>query len=182
MSTSRGGGAPSGPSVPFFDQINRGLNALGTLWLLGLMVLINCDVLGRALFNTPIAGTREIIEVSILGIVYLQLAHALRSGRMTRSDLFIGWLVRRRAPLGHGGEALIGLLGAVFMAILWIHLLPEVTRAFDRGLFHGTRGVFTIPLWPFNAIIVLGSFVTMLQFLFLSGWHVRRAIKGPSAP
>ena len=42
------------------------------------MVLINSDVIGRNLFNAPILGVPEMTSLSIVGIVFLQLADTLR--------------------------------------------------------------------------------------------------------
>ena len=44
VSDSYGGALPFG-----LQHLNRAMNALGTLWILGLMVLINFDVFGRNL-------------------------------------------------------------------------------------------------------------------------------------
>ena len=69
-----------------FNRWVFGLNSIGTLWIFLIMLLINTDVLLRFLFNSPIDGVTEIVEVSIAGIVFLQLADAIRAGRLTRSD------------------------------------------------------------------------------------------------
>ena len=50
------------------------MNAIGTLWIFMLMLLISADVLGRELLGTPIRGVTEIISLSIVAIVFLQLA------------------------------------------------------------------------------------------------------------
>ena len=49
------------------------------------MVLINIDVFSRYLFNAPVTGVPLVITLSIIAIVFLQLAAALRGGRVTRS-------------------------------------------------------------------------------------------------
>jgi len=72
-------------AVPFSHLIG-GLNAIGTLWIFLLMVVINTDVFSRLLFNHPIDGVPELIELSIVGIVFLQLCDTVRAGRLTRSD------------------------------------------------------------------------------------------------
>lgn len=151
-----------------FDRANQALNALGTSWVLAVMALVNADVLSRALFNRPIAGTREIIEMSVVGIVYLQLAWALRCGRMTRSTLLADTLARRAPRAGHLLEVAVALAGAAFMlAIAW-RTWPELVTAWTRNRFHGTRGVFTLPLWPFTAIILTGTLVAAAQYLLFA--------------
>ena len=69
-----------------FQRLTQALNALGTLWIVALMLLINADVLGRDLLGTPVRGVTELVSLSIVGIVFLQLADTLATGRMTRAD------------------------------------------------------------------------------------------------
>ena len=54
------------------------LNSVGTAWIFLIMLLINVDVLMRALFRKPIDGVSEIVSISIVGIVFLQLSDAVR--------------------------------------------------------------------------------------------------------
>ena len=65
------------------------MNALGTLWIFALVVLINTDVLGRNFFGRPLLGVLEILSISIVGIVFLQLAECLNSGKLTRSEVLM---------------------------------------------------------------------------------------------
>ena len=57
----------------FFDNFVRLLNGIGTLWILGLLILINADVFGRNIFHAPIDGVIEMIEISMIAIVFLQI-------------------------------------------------------------------------------------------------------------
>src|SRR3546814_10323238 len=63
------------------------MNACGTVWIFLLMILINSDIIGRELFESPVRGTTEILSISIVGIVFLQLGHTLMNGKITRSDM-----------------------------------------------------------------------------------------------
>ncbi|MDN3711542.1 TRAP transporter small permease subunit [Paracoccus cavernae] len=53
------------------------------------MLLICADVLGLALFSRPLYGVVELTEQTIVPIVFLQLAHALRRNRLTRADFLL---------------------------------------------------------------------------------------------
>ena len=64
------------------------------------MVIINVDVLSRYLFNAPIQGVAEIVELSIVGIVFLQISDAVRAGRLTRSDGLYMQILKRRPMVG----------------------------------------------------------------------------------
>ena len=143
-------------------------NAVGTLALLLVMVLVNADVVGRSFLDAPVRGTNEITRIAIVAIVYLQLSHALRAGRVTQSEVVLNLLDARAPRLARVSRTLVAALGAAFMALLFVYFVPEIASSFQRGRFFGTRGVFTIPLWPLNAMIALGAGLTTLQFARLA--------------
>jgi TRAP-type C4-dicarboxylate transport system permease small subunit len=142
------------------------MNAVGTIGVIGLMILINSDIAGRAFFNSPITGVPEMVTYSIVGIVFLQLAHALKSGSLTRSDLLLD-LLQTGAPRARRFLlALFNGLGALMMAIALVRFLPSLEKAyFDPARnFMGNPGFFTISNWPLYALIALGLLTTAIQF------------------
>ena len=166
-------GAPE--RLGWFDRLVVGLNALGSLWILLLILLITSDALGRSFFTHPIVGTHELVQISIVGIVFLQLGDAIRTGRLTRSDTFLAVLQLRTPRAGAALEAVFCLLGAAYMAIgLW-GSVPLLKEAIERNSWIGNEGVFTAPVWPVKTIIVIGLAVCLVQFLRLAVELFRRA-------
>lgn len=110
----------------WFQKLNVGLNATGTLWIFVLMIIINVDIFSRYMFNRPIHGVFEMVEISIAAIVWLQLGHALKSGRVTKSDSFYGKLVKRVPTFAYGIGALFKLAGGILAFIIAYGTLPRV--------------------------------------------------------
>ena len=79
------------------DALTIAFNVIGTMLIVALMVLIGADVAGRGLFNAPISGVPELVTLSIVVIVFLQIPQTMRAGRLTRSDAILE-AVRSRAP------------------------------------------------------------------------------------
>lgn len=169
---------PAASPGPFARLIGV-MNAAGTVWIIGLMVLINADILGRGALNAPIAGTPELVSFSIVGIVFLQLAHTLRSGAMTRSDVLLNLLQRRAPRFRSGLLALFHLAGALLMFVIAWKYWPSVAHAWtspERN-FMGNPGFFTIPLWPLYVLVFLGIVATAVQFLLMA-WDDARTLAG----
>ena len=146
--------------------IVAGLNALGSIWIIGLMLLVCSDITMRTLFNAPIAGVAEMVAFSIVGIVFLQLAHTLRAGSLTRSDLMLGIMLKRWPWLHHVVLAIFHLTGAVLIALALWRFLPSLQEAWmkpERN-FMGNPGFFRIPTWPLYALMATGMVATVLQF------------------
>lgn len=146
------------------DAATQGLNVLGSALILLLMVLVGVDVLGRNLLGAPLAGVPEMVTLSIVAIVFLQIPQALRAGRMTRSDALPRWLARRRPRLGRALGTAFDLAG---IAIVWVIVRttwPMFTRAWERGEFVGALGDFTAPVWPVRLTLIVGGTLLIAQF------------------
>ncbi len=103
------------------------LAAIGTAWIFVLMLLVVADVLGRNFLDAPITGVAEFAARSVASIVFLQLAAAICTGRMTRSD-FLLRMLGRRSP----GAMRAGCLHRAHLALPPAH--RRRFRAGRRGL------------------------------------------------
>ena len=144
--------------------MTTGLGVAGSVWIFVIMILINADVFGRYLFGAPINGVPEIISLSIVGIVFLQLANTLRVRRMIRSDVIVGRLLANRPRAGHALQAVHHLTGMLIMAAVVWFVWPKLIEAWEDKIYIGDIGHFTVVTWPILAIIVGASAVTCLQF------------------
>jgi TRAP-type mannitol/chloroaromatic compound transport system permease small subunit len=153
------------------------MNACGTVWIFLLMILINSDIIGRELFDSPVRGTTEIMSISIVGIVFLQLGHTLMSGKITRSDMVIDNLLALRPRLGHALQCIFHLGGAVLLGIIFWGSIDLFTDAIDIQEYVGAVGDFTAPTWPVRLLILIGSAATAIQFLLLA-WRDLRIVRG----
>lgn len=168
----------SGDPPSALRRLARLLAAAGSLWVLALMGLILADVIGRNLLDAPVPGTTELIGQSIVGIVFLQLADALLCGRLTRSEIWLAPLRRRRPALAFALTAGFDALGALFMVLVLSAAVPDLVDAYRIGEYLGALGDFRLPLWPVRLLIVVGLSVTALAFLKLAVAHARRAWRG----
>lgn len=128
------------------------------------MILICADILGRSLFNAPVQGVAEIVANSIVAIVFLQVAHALMTGRMTRTDLLIGWLEDERPFAAAFIRLTFHLAGILVFAMIALGTWPKLIDAWVENEFFGAQGVFTAPVWPIKACLFAGSLLTCLAF------------------
>ena len=159
----------------WLDTLTRVMNAAGSVWIIALMVLIVGDVVGRDLFGQPVRGVTEMLSLSIVGIVFLQLGDTLRAGRFTRADVLLDRLRRDRPRLAHLLLGLYDLAGGLFLAIiLWASWEPLV-ESIRIGEYVGAIGDFTAPTWPIRLIIVSGAAVTATTFLLLAIAEFRAA-------
>lgn len=141
------------------------LAAVGTAWIFLMMLLIVADVLGRNFFDAPITGVAEFAARSVASIVFLQLAAAICSGRMTRSDFLLRIIGKRSPGTVKALEVINVIVGALLFFALAVISWPEFTEAMKIKEYFGVQGVFTVVTWPFRALIVLGSVTAAVAYL-----------------
>lgn len=159
------GGPSQRPPMSPFGVLVDGANAVGSVLILMLMLLILADVASRGLYNQPIHGVAELVGMSVIVVVFSQLASSARHGRMARAEIFIdGW--RQANPRGGALlQTVWNLCGAAVCAILAVSTWPGLVEAWRTGEFIGNQGLFTAPVWPMRLAVVVGAALTTLQYL-----------------
>jgi len=147
------------------DRATALMSALGTALILGIMLLIAADVTGRFFMGKPIAGVPEMVAMSILAIVFLQIANTLARGKLTRSDAFLTMLRNRAPRLGDALDAVLHAAGAWLIWMLLSAFYPLFMRSYGRGQMIGTVGQFLAPIWPVHGIVLLGSALLFAVFV-----------------
>lgn len=161
-----------------FERTIEAMSAAGTLLVILVMVLMDADVLGRALFSAPVAGVPEIVTMSLAAIVFLQFPAMLRAGRVIGTDGFLGYLARRAPRAEQWLQAVFHALGAVVFAVLGYAVWPLLTGTWTYGDQYGVQGLFTFPKWPVQLIIVascVGMTIQYALFAFRFGAAATRA-------
>jgi len=140
-------------------------NVAGTLTVLALVVILNTDVIARGVFNSPLKGTYEIVQLSVVLIVFLQLADVVRVDRLTRSDGFLNLLHSRSPRLTANLRRIINAVSAIFMGLIAYIMFPEFIKMWGTQDFFGIPGIFTVPWWPVKLVIASGSGLACVIFV-----------------
>ncbi|WP_372572157.1 TRAP transporter small permease subunit [Ruegeria jejuensis] len=156
-------------AVAVLSQVANSLaitaNALGTLVVLALVVILNVDVVARGLFSAPLRGTYEMVQFSVVMIVFLQLADVVRVDRLTRSDGFLNLMHHRRPGLTANLRRIINAISAIFMGLIAYVTFPEFLHMWETQDYFGVPGLFTLPWWPVKLVIACGTALACVVFL-----------------
>ncbi|WP_299351555.1 TRAP transporter small permease [uncultured Shimia sp.] len=140
-------------------------NALGTLVVLALVIILNVDVIARGLFSSPLRGTYEMVQFSVVLIVFLQLADVVRVDRLTRSDGFLSIMQHRRPTLAATMRRIINAVSAIFMGLIAYVTFPEFLHMWHTQDYFGVPGLFTLPWWPVKLVITTGTGLACVIFV-----------------
>ena len=164
------------------SRIDRGLYRVeqvfgvvsGTMVLI-LMFLAVISVGGRNLFNMPLPGYVDWIQILMPLIAFLGISYAQRDGGHIRMDILIGRL-KGRALWTAEFVTTLATLGLIVLLIWgsWAHF----GRSFDWGARMFSRDStmdIALPLWPAKLIVPV-AFTIMALRLVLQLWGYARAI------
>ena len=129
---------------------------------------MNYDVVARGLFNAPFRGAvPEVVQFSMVLIVFLQLPDVVRMNRLTRSDGFLTILSSAIETSRHFFRQPINFVSAVFMVLVAYAIWPEFVEMYETlRLFRHVPGIFTAPWWPIKLAIASAERSALCIFLF----------------
>lgn len=172
---------PGGAIVRLITGIALVLAIFGGVGTMGIMALINLDVVGRSFFDSPVPATAEIVSAAIVAIVFLQLPNATAAGRNVRSDMFLGRLRARSPVAADWVDSFHHLVGTLMLAILMLYLGPEIIESIEGNETVGLYGIWTMPRWPFVSCVLAGCVMTLAAYAMLTLGLALRAARGGDA-
>jgi TRAP-type mannitol/chloroaromatic compound transport system permease small subunit len=145
----------------FIDQVSSLLAVAGALAGVVLMFGITADVANRFLTGGSVRGLLELMETTMVFIVFLGTAYAEQTGTHVRMTLVTSVVPVRLAA----AMRLIGMVGATLLVfwMTWQTALRGV-ESFTRG--ETQMGLMQWPLWPARLVIPLGLLFLALQLAF----------------
>ncbi|MCF3592399.1 TRAP transporter small permease [Rhodobacteraceae bacterium LMO-12] len=145
----------------FQIALARQAHILSAGWVFFLALLIIADVLGRTLFLHPIAGTKEILQNSVIAVTFLQLPLAIYTGSMLRTTAFVDAVGPRARIALHLFSWTLGAL--LFSAIAYASL-PAAFTAIRLGEYEG-EGAMRIYTWPVRIMLIVTSAFAALAYV-----------------
>lgn len=149
--------------VKSFVGFARVIHVISAFWILMIAVLIIVDVLGRALFSSPLQGTTEIIRNSVVAITFLQLPLAILSGSMLRTEVISEFLGPNGRRFLRTLAYLLGL--ALFALIVYADWRPAML-AYRIGEYEG-EGALRVPVWPVHVVLIITSAMCAVAYAIM---------------
>jgi TRAP-type C4-dicarboxylate transport system permease small subunit len=170
------------PPTSAFGAFTMALNVVGTVLIIIMAVAVNADILGRDLFNQPVPGVTEFLGLSIVAVVFLQMANTLREDRHVANDLIIAAVATRWPRVAVVFYAAFHLIGALLMAMILWFVIPTFVENYQGNYYKGTAGYVEIPVWPFMLVVLVGAAASVVQYLLLAAHELRRLNQDGARP
>jgi C4-dicarboxylate transporter DctQ subunit len=155
-----------------YHGLEKALNYLAATFLFSLMLLACAEVVARKLFNSPIHGQADLVEISIPTMGFFGLAYCQRMAGHVRMEIVINQLKGR----AHWLFEFISNFATIIICALMIYgTYNHFLRAYEIG--DSTMDV-ELPIWPPKLIIVLG-FCILFGRLIISFFGFLRMLRNP---
>lgn len=145
------------------------LTLVGGACLIAIMVVVSAGVVMRYVFNTPLLGINEVIQLAAVALVMSSLPYCTAKGEHVAVDVF-------DAMLGRWGRYVGDLLSrAISATVLGLLCHRAALKSLDALEWGDATNMLRMPIWPFYAIIAAGAglcalvFVLHLLIIFLRG-------------
>jgi tripartite ATP-independent transporter DctM subunit len=145
-----------------FSRLIGLMNGAGVVWTFALTFLICADIFGRTVLDRPIRGVAEIVSLSLVASVFLQLAFAVERRRLTTVEFLIMRVQARRPRLAHDWTAIASIVGLAMCLAIAAGMWPDFVRALRTAEFAGVPGLFSVSVWPIKLIVVIGALAAAL--------------------
>ena len=150
------------------DRVTHVMHVIAGLGLVVMMLVVVCDVLLRAVFNTPIKGAYDIVSIALLVMTMFGMAPVVaRRGEIVidiANGILPAWALRVLALIA----ALTGVL--LFAFFTW----SMITPALDAWRWGERSLELAIPKWPLWLIAFIGLVGIFWAYLL----QLRASLKG----
>lgn len=159
------------------DQISGMLAIVGALAAVVLMLGITIDVANRFITGGSVMGLLELMETSMVFMVFLGMSYAEKTGVHVRMTLVTTYSPVRLAA----AMRVVAMLFSV-LVVFWLawQTGQQGISSFTRGEVQ--MGLIQWPLWPARLVIPVGSFFLGLQLLFRLGDSLKALVTGEPEP
>jgi TRAP-type C4-dicarboxylate transport system permease small subunit len=158
-------------------RVVRALLAAAAVIIFLLGFLVCADVFGRAIFNSPVKGTPEMVSMSIVIICFLLAGYSVQSGGMIYTDVISGLFGAR----GHAAANLLSaVLGILFFGLIVWGSYEPMLHAIGSGEYEG-EGALRVPVWPARTVVVIGAVLVIASYALHAARAVNTLVTGRAA-
>jgi TRAP-type C4-dicarboxylate transport system permease small subunit len=146
------------------------------LFLAAMMLITVADVTSRALFNKPITGAYDLVQLFLVGTVFFSIPDVFVRGENIVIDL-IDHVMKPAAIASL--KVFASLAALVFLAVLALRMVPP---ALDSIAFHEVSLDLSIPMWVYWSLMIAGIVVALPIAAWVLVESLRALGRGRPAP
>jgi C4-dicarboxylate transporter DctQ subunit len=157
-------------------KLESAMNLLAAFFIFGIMLLGVTQVIGRSVFNQPVRGYVDIVEVSITVFAFLAISYCQRLAGHVRMEIIIGRFKGRLLWITETFGTIVTIfIISVLMMYSWDH--------FDRAWSIGDSSIdVEITLWPSKLLVPLAFGMLVFRLTIQLIGFLRLVVKPNAIP
>ncbi|MCP1336647.1 TRAP transporter small permease subunit [Futiania mangrovi] len=148
-------------------QIERAFTLLSSLFIFGLMMIGVVQVFGRKLFDAPIFGYIDMVELAMTTFAFLAISYTERLGGHVRMELLVGKLKGRVQWAAEFASVIVALF---VVAILIYYGWTHTVRAYEFG---DSTIDAEYPMWPSKLVVPIAFSLLWIRLLVMAYGYAR---------
>ena len=140
-------------------RISKIFRDISSFWLFAAMMLICSDVFMRYFFNSPIPGTLEISEQTVIIITFLCLSFTAMQNRHIRTNVLVTRLPKK---YGKMTDIISNILMILLLGLFIWQTSTEAWRSFQ--IKEVRMGLINVPIYPVKILIPFGFIFTFIFY------------------
>ncbi|MGQ0656186.1 MAG: TRAP transporter small permease subunit [Betaproteobacteria bacterium] len=159
------------------SRLALGLLLLGTIGMVGSMLIGVADVIGTKFFDYPVPGTLEFTESTMVLIVFGALAYT----QERRGHIRVELLYTHVGPAAQSFmEAVTHIVAFIFFALIAWQGVGELRYSWEMK--EATMGTIRFPLYPARFLLLLGVVLLLVRLALDIIGDIRRLARGEPPP
>jgi len=158
-------------ATKYFKKLLVLCNYLGCALIMFLTVMIMIDVCGRLLFNRPLIGTAEVIQMAIVAIAFLVIPYVQSENQHLNVTMLYG---KMPDAAQRTVDCITCLLGIALFTIIAVGSFDLMMKGIAAGEYEGDGFNVKIPTFWLRGTIVFCSCTNVIAYL----WQFVRRIRG----
>lgn len=155
----------------FLQRIENGVNLFAGLLIFALMLLGVIQILLRTVFESPIYGYIDMVEVAMVGFAVLSIAYVQRVGGHIQMELLIARLKGRTLWIAEAA----GTLLAIFIVAV---LIPATYSHFERAFTIGDSTIdIEIVTWPAKLLVPIALSLLLARLIVQFVGYARLVVR-----
>ena len=143
-----------------YRAVERGGALVAAVVIMFMVFLTAADITGRYVFNSPIMGAYEVVQVMLVAVVFLAIAHVQATKGHVKIEAFTSWMPER-------GRLALDIFG--YMVALFIMAVITYNSGTSAWIAWVTKdyamGAIEIPYWPGKTILTFGASLLCLRLI-----------------
>ncbi len=140
------------------------LEVITAILLFSMMILTFIDVIGRYLFNAPVYGAAEIIQILLIGVIFSAMPIVSKTNSHIAVELFSP-SISKKIPKTH--SLVVNLFSVCGLLVISGEIFRVAVDAYEIGKT-------TIVLeWPLIIILVPTTIFCLIAAAFQASWLLR---------